>query len=574
LTEDEVVAAIVHNQTNRDNYSAIGVSDGLFERFQNIARTRQMPEGATLELLPTEVVAGGSTYTIWSIAIAMLGDGDNTGRTTTFGVRRQFVSVKHGDAGSIRWGKPAENGLQAGVKLSPPLLSYQIGQTIQVDILYRNILSKSMPAFVPNFPSYKVEVHERDGAVIEVFDSPRQIVGGSREDYFGEQPTVLRGRPIVLASVSSSPDQQAKVLSQSENQMVIFVEPGKSYRLRLLVRNYAKDGEGILKTDEVDFSIADTVAHGAKVDVDGDTGLITIRGSEKEVRKAVEVVKAIQNATQAASIESSQEQKDSIAFPLEMRGKWRIRNAMRLRETITDYNYIAVFDENGMQIESDKKIDRYRLTHWKRLEDGLSYEADLIWETSDGEVSKLFRCLLEYRGKEMTLLRQENEQFSRPKSMDQLSTSTIKFTMVREEADSIPKRYSPLEAIENAQRFANDDQGKPMGVKFRVESVHPPFVPDEDGKHGHAKSELHLDFRSLPADFAQDQFLVVLTQEAINQLNKLGVENIEQHFLGKEIEVTGRVTSTMYTARGMRGDHFHLIVDNLLQIAFGKKASD
>jgi hypothetical protein len=130
--------------------------------------------------------------------------------------------------------------------------------------------------------------------------------------------------------------------------------------------------------------------------------------------------------------------------------------------------------------------------------------------------------------------------------------------------------YSPLEAIEVAKRFANVDHGKSIGVKFRVESVHPPFVPSEEDELGHTKSELHLDFRPLPANFKDDQFLVVLTPEAITQLNKLGISDIEKHFLHKEVEAHGRVLSTMYTARGMPGEHFHLIVSELQQIAFSK----
>lgn len=119
----------------------------------------------------------------------------------------------------------------------------------------------------------------------------------------------------------------------------------------------------------------------------------------------------------------------------------------------------------------------------------------------------------------------------RPKSVDDVASSLTRFEMVQESKDSRPVVYSPLEAIEIVKRFANADHGKPIGVRFRVASVHPPFVAAGEEDLGHAKSELHLDFRPLPVDFAKDEFLVVLTHEAIDQLSRLGIEDLEKHFL-------------------------------------------
>ncbi len=58
LTEDEVIAAILHQQTRRDEHD---VSDSLFERLQNIARTRILPEGVTFEVIPTFGTEGDTT---------------------------------------------------------------------------------------------------------------------------------------------------------------------------------------------------------------------------------------------------------------------------------------------------------------------------------------------------------------------------------------------------------------------------------------------------------------------------------------------------------------------------------
>ncbi len=122
--------------------------------------------------------------------------------------RKQFVSVKHGDAGSIHWGKPAENGLQVGVRLSPALKSYQFGQKISVELLLRNILTKSLPATVPNFPSYEVAALDRQGAEFVTTVPEIKIIGGAREESISDQPLSLRGLPFVFLPATMSTEER------------------------------------------------------------------------------------------------------------------------------------------------------------------------------------------------------------------------------------------------------------------------------------------------------------------------------------------------------------------------------
>ena len=260
LTEDEVVAAIVHHQTKRDEAD---VSDTLFEKFQQIARQRYLPKETSLDVIPTFGVVGGSTYTIWSIRIKMLQDEPGKeGWTYAFQIREQFVSVKHGDAGEIHWGQPAENGLQAGVRLSPALLSYELGQKIDVQILYRNILSKPIAAGVPNFCGYELAVHDANGTTVEIFDLHEpMVVGGARSEQIGDEPVSSRGRSLAFAPKSMTKDELTDYRSKTGASILILVDPGKSYRLQFEVSNVADATDGTLKTGGVEIAVEKAQKH-------------------------------------------------------------------------------------------------------------------------------------------------------------------------------------------------------------------------------------------------------------------------------------------------------------------------
>lgn len=254
LTENEVVAAIIHHQTKRDEAD---VSDALFAQFQRIARERYLPKDASLEVIPTFGIEGGSTYTIWSVRINMfLDEAGREGWTHAFEVRKQFVSVEHRDAGEIHWGQPAENGLQAGVRLSPSLLSYEIGQKIAVQVFYRNIFNKPILATVPNFCGYKVTVLDSNGATMEVL-VPREelVVGGAYSAGIGDEPVTLIGRSLAFAPSTLAIDKREEYRSKTDASILIFVEPSKSYRLQFSVGNCAAGAEGSMNTGEVQVAV-------------------------------------------------------------------------------------------------------------------------------------------------------------------------------------------------------------------------------------------------------------------------------------------------------------------------------
>jgi serine/threonine protein kinase len=260
LTENEVVAAIIYHQTKRDEAD---VSDSLFEKFQEIARTRFLPEDVSFEVIPTFGSEGGATYTIWSVRIKLFQDeAGKEGWTYAFTIREQFVSVKHGNAGEIHWGKPAENGLQAGVRLTPSLLSYELGQTINVDLCYRNILTKPISASVPNFSGYEIKTLDANDTLMDVLDFEEPlIVGGARAEQIGHEPTTSHCRSFAFAPTSLPIDKREEYRAQTGASILIFVEqPGKPYRLQFSAHNIADEDAGNMSAGEVEVTIEPEVA--------------------------------------------------------------------------------------------------------------------------------------------------------------------------------------------------------------------------------------------------------------------------------------------------------------------------
>ncbi len=256
LTEEEVIAAILHQQTRRDEYD---VSDSLFERLQSIARTRILPEGATFEVIPKFGTEGGTLHTIWSVRVKLVQDeAGREGWTYAFNLREQFLSVTHADAHKIHWGTPGSNGLQAGFRVSPPVTHFQMGQRIDVELFYRNVLTNSIEATIPTFPNYAIELFDENGLRRRVLEPGEHTLAGAQVEWIGEQPLSRKLSPIVLAPSNLGPDEEARMLADCNGANLAFVKPGMSYRLKLTVNNVASIATETLSTSEFRFSVSET----------------------------------------------------------------------------------------------------------------------------------------------------------------------------------------------------------------------------------------------------------------------------------------------------------------------------
>jgi hypothetical protein len=104
-------------------------------------------------------------------------------------------------------------------------------------------------------------------------------------------------------------------------------------------------------------------------------------------------------------------------------------------------------------------------------------------------------------------------------------------------------------------------------VEFVTKSTLVKAVPKEGGPEwdkGHGPGDICLRAKP-PEDKKNARFLAVLTADAIGQLNKAGVKDIEKHFRGKTIHVRGAISWCAYDGLGTPPE-VEVVVDDLSHV--------
>ncbi|HYH68747.1 MAG TPA: RNA polymerase sigma factor [Urbifossiella sp.] len=112
-------------------------------------------------------------------------------------------------------------------------------------------------------------------------------------------------------------------------------------------------------------------------------------------------------------------------------------------------------------------------------------------------------------------------------------------------------------------------EGSKLTVEYRVASVTKAVLLKTSTKQdgwvtGHGPDDVCLR-PEYPKDGAQGRFLSILTPNAIGQLNKAGVRDIEKHFSGKTVRVTGPIVRHDYRGRGTPVE-VEIVVNDLSQL--------
>lgn len=254
LTPDEVIAAIQHWRTRRDEAP---VTDRDFARFQSIASKQAIPPGARIEQLQQFEPGDGHVYYIWSVRIVM--PDTREGKTFAYTIRERFVSCKSLSEQTIHWGPAGENGIQAGVSFGRPEKIYPVGTQVTPRFHFRNTGGPTIQASFPRLMTRgyyeEITVLDDENKTISIVQdsAPAGPVGWMEVPFrFGAQH-VVPGLPIVFSD---------SLVGDAET--AIPVTPGQVIRVRfhlsnptseLANANNLDDLRKPLQTGEVTFSI-------------------------------------------------------------------------------------------------------------------------------------------------------------------------------------------------------------------------------------------------------------------------------------------------------------------------------
>jgi hypothetical protein len=119
------------------------------------------------------------------------------------------------------------------------------------------------------------------------------------------------------------------------------------------------------------------------------------------------------------------------------------------------------------------------------------------------------------------------------------------------------KVLTPEEATRKAE-------GSKLIVEFKVKSE----AKKEGWATGHGPDDWCLR-PGYPKDMAQARFLSILTPNAITQLNRAGIRDIEKHFSGKTVRVTGPIVKQDYRGRGTPLE-VEIVIDDVSQLEVAK----
>lgn len=248
LTIEEVVAAILDWKSRR---SEAPVDNETFAKFQEIAKTHQLPADAELEVLSSFQSSAGDTFKIWSVRLLMPQSATSES-TYAFTIREQYLSVNSALESKIHWGKPNDEGLQAGFRLIPGQRAYQVGNSIETEFFYRSISGKSISASLHNiFAHQELIARDADGKDLDVVETRDKTVGGAMATQVGEAPTKMRGKPLELGYIT--PDPQFDSLSPGYTYLT--VKGGQKVFLTYVLSDF---NGGELSTGEVVMDIAET----------------------------------------------------------------------------------------------------------------------------------------------------------------------------------------------------------------------------------------------------------------------------------------------------------------------------
>ncbi len=253
LTTDEVLAALAWSDSaDKRTAAASSGNKGVIEKWlPQILSTHYLPQSARIEFIPTIENAIGQRFYIQQIELQVPDSADSAKFDTAI-VRKQFVGQALGPL-ATRWSKPGKNGLQVGMRFLPAANTYEHGEVIDIEFLYRSATRRKIPVTLPaTFQFGKVE-----GIRLEriSFVEPKWP-DGAMHALIGNKPLAVRGHRMQICFKSDEalkPDVNLRALTR----------PDAHHYVRLTIENPGDDSQGELLeiAERIDFSILPLTPH-------------------------------------------------------------------------------------------------------------------------------------------------------------------------------------------------------------------------------------------------------------------------------------------------------------------------
>lgn len=214
LKLDETLAALSTLWVKQSWYSYDGLKPSTMDALMAVIDRHEM-KGVKIKLSHAYQTAEEDRFDVCSIRLEVQDAQD--GSTQAFTIRERFQKVNSFSDETIHWGKPSDEGLQAGFRLKPTQTRYLAGQVVDVEFFYRRIHGKGLTATIPNvfhFNKIEIDVLGSDGKQKLTVEHDRlKMIAGWRREGIGEQPTLFKNRkirfvdsPEKLAAAKQIPD--------------------------------------------------------------------------------------------------------------------------------------------------------------------------------------------------------------------------------------------------------------------------------------------------------------------------------------------------------------------------------
>ena len=562
LTINETLAALstIWLKEPDQRSEAFSLTEGAVSRLMQVADTHII-DGVTIQPTLRTHEVGDSNFLTWSIDLAVMPKG-GLGWAETFQIRKRFIKVdsdrisarKSQEAAPHNLKEPATESDLSKPKASISTVASDSAATVHD---FNNDLQSTLDSVKLKFDQGLATQDQVLTAEMELLEAK---IRTAETEHVESLPALLKEREGIL--------QRAFLVAKTKYDAgLIGIDLFSEVVAELIDAKFATriDGRAVLLDEKT--GTAEKATLNAEPSIRKKT--------EQMLRLEIELAKV--NA-EVAQVKLEQAEKELVAstlrplkrlpFPKELQGIWRINEAFsgtgkaNEHTVLAQYaNQIVPISGSTMFLQSNSEGNHWYLSHFDPSTSPM--EVDLSVRTATRSDYQTYACRLEIQDDKLYLVRAQSPEFPRPQSVQELRRGETCFVMTR--MGEAPMTPEEMVQVAKASRFQKDYQL----VRFKVASVHAPFVLGEPSD-GHRVGELHLDCRPDPHDFSLDQFLVVLTAECQKKLQSEGVDDITKHFLGKTITATGPVRGVEYTARAMRGEHFHLLINDPSKLIIDK----